>query len=78
MAGMRHPNVLPLLASFVEGGSMWMVLPYYASGSLLSIVQYRHPDVPPPPPPPPTHTHTHTPTPTHGVFLCQFQFSPQQ
>lgn len=47
MAGMSHPNVLPLLASFVEGGSLWMVLPYYASGSLLSIIQYRHPDVRP-------------------------------
>jgi len=45
MAGMRHPNVLPLLAAFVEGGSLWMVLPFYASGSLLSIVQYRHPEV---------------------------------
>lgn len=47
MAGMRHANVLPLLAAFVEGGLLWMVLPFYATGSLLSIVQYRHPEVRP-------------------------------
>ena len=47
MAGMQHPNVLPLLAAFVEGGRLWMVLPFYSAGSLLSIVQYRHPEVHP-------------------------------
>ena len=43
MAGMRHPNVLPLLAAFIEGGLLWMVLPFYAAGS----PAVHHP-VPPP------------------------------
>ncbi len=45
MREMRHPNVLPLLASFTAGQHIWMVSPYYSAGSLQSIIEYAYPQV---------------------------------
>ena len=45
MRELRHPNVLPLLASFTSGQHIWMVSPYYAAGSLQSIIEYAYPQV---------------------------------
>ena len=45
MRELRHRNVLPLLASFTAGQYIWMVSPYYAAGSLQSIIEYAYPQV---------------------------------
>lgn len=45
MRGMRHPAVLPLLASFTHEKHLWLVTPYYSGGSLQSIMEYSNPEV---------------------------------
>ncbi|KAK9806028.1 hypothetical protein WJX73_007033 [Symbiochloris irregularis] len=44
MRQQHHPNVLPLLCSFVFQAHLWMVMPYVAGGSILNIMKYDHPD----------------------------------
>jgi hypothetical protein len=39
---------LPLLAAFLCKDSLWLVTMYASAGSLLSIMQYAHPQVRPP------------------------------
>jgi serine/threonine-protein kinase OSR1/STK39 len=41
----QHPNVLPLLTSFVQGQDLWMVTPFMSGGSILHIMKYQYPDV---------------------------------
>lgn len=45
MKSYSHPNVLPLLASFVTGEDLFLVTPYMAGGSVLHIMKYGHPGV---------------------------------
>ena len=45
MAEQRHPNLLPLFCCFVHGKQLWMVMPYMAGGSLLSVMQGNFPEV---------------------------------
>ena len=45
MAEQRHPNLLPLFCCFVHGKQLWMVMPYMAGGSLLSVMQANFPEV---------------------------------
>ena len=44
MKSYSHPNVLPLLASFVSGQDLFLVTPFMAGGSVLHIMKYGHPD----------------------------------
>ncbi|KAK9845458.1 hypothetical protein WJX81_006885 [Elliptochloris bilobata] len=44
MAEQRHPNLLSLFCSFVHGKQLWMVMPYMAGGSLLSVMQANFPE----------------------------------
>ena len=45
MKAYRHPNVLPLLASFVSGQELLMVTPFMSGGSVLHIMKYGHAEV---------------------------------
>ena len=45
MRQQSHPNVLPLLCSFVHEQNLWMVMPYVSGGSVLNIMKYAYPDV---------------------------------
>ena len=45
MRQQSHPNVLPLLCSFVHEQNLWMVMPYVAGGSVLNIMKYAYPEV---------------------------------
>jgi serine/threonine protein kinase len=49
----NHPNVLPLLASFVEGDELWMVIPFAQHGSVLDVMRRRSMEVGLPPRPAP-------------------------
>lgn len=42
-AAFRHPNVLPLLVSFLNGSQLWLVTPYMAGGSVAHVMRYSHP-----------------------------------
>ena len=45
MRAHSHPNVLPLLTSFVDAGArLWMVMPFVAGGSVLNIMRFAFPD----------------------------------
>ena len=45
MRAHSHPNVLPLLTSFVDAGArLWMVMPFVAGGSALNIMRFAFPD----------------------------------
>ena len=52
MKQLKHKNILPLYASFVEEDELWMVMPFVAGGAALDIMQRQHNGVPPPPHPP--------------------------
>lgn len=45
MRELRHPAVLPLLASFIHDKHLWLVTPYYSGGSLQSIMEFTNPKV---------------------------------
>ena len=45
-----HENILSLHCSFVHQKDLWMVMPYVKGGSVLNIMKFAHPQVPPPPP----------------------------
>lgn len=45
MRSYSHPNVMPLLASFVEGNELWMIMPHAAHGSVRSVLLQEHPKV---------------------------------
>lgn len=56
MKQLKHKNILPLYASFVEEEELWMVMPFVAGGAALDIMQRQHNGVCPAPPlplPPP-------------------------
>jgi hypothetical protein len=42
---LRCQQVLPLLAAFLVQHSLWLVTAYASAGSLLSIMQFSHPQV---------------------------------
>jgi serine/threonine protein kinase len=41
----QHPNILPLYTCFVRRQELWMVMPYMAIGSVLSIMKKDFPNV---------------------------------
>lgn len=45
MVGQRHPNVLPMLCSFVYSNQLWMVMPYINGGSLEFLLKKNFPEV---------------------------------
>jgi hypothetical protein len=45
MHEMRHPNVMPLYCSFVNGEQLWMIMPHVAGGSLFNVMQTSFPQV---------------------------------
>lgn len=45
MRMLRHPNILPLESSFVEGEKLWLVTPYCAGGSVSHLLEYSFPQV---------------------------------
>lgn len=45
MRRFHHPNLLPLLTSFVSGSELWMVMPYLGAGSVRSIMRKNYPKV---------------------------------
>jgi serine/threonine-protein kinase OSR1/STK39 len=44
MRALSHPNLLPLLVSFVEGQHLWMVTPLVRGGSVLNVMRFRFPE----------------------------------
>jgi serine/threonine-protein kinase OSR1/STK39 len=45
MCGQKHPNVLPMLCSFVHQNELWMVMPYIDGGSLEGLLKKNFPEV---------------------------------
>ena len=39
MKRQRHPRILELLAAFVDGSDLWMIIPFVAGGSLESLIK---------------------------------------
>ena len=39
MRRQRHPHILELLAVFVDGSDLWMVIPFVPGGSLESLIK---------------------------------------
>ncbi|RMZ54228.1 hypothetical protein APUTEX25_000579 [Auxenochlorella protothecoides] len=44
MRSLNHPNLLPLLASFVHKDNLWMVMPYVSGGSVQNIMRFAYSD----------------------------------
>jgi len=40
----RHPNLLTVFGSFVEGSKLYIVTPYLSAGSCLNLMKYAYPD----------------------------------
>jgi len=40
----RHPNLLPVFGSFVNGSKLYIVTPYLSAGSCLNLMKYAYPD----------------------------------
>ena len=47
MRQLNHPNLLPLLTSFVHEQNLWMVMPYVQGGSVLNVMRFAYPEVQP-------------------------------
>jgi serine/threonine-protein kinase OSR1/STK39 len=45
MRQLNHPNLLPLLTSFVHEQNLWMVMPYVQGGSVLNVMRFAYPEV---------------------------------
>ena len=45
MKRQRHPHILELLAVFVDGSDLWMIIPLVSGGSLESLLQKGYPKV---------------------------------
>lgn len=43
----RHPNILPGMAYFDTGDSLYSVMPFVNGGAVSDIIAHRHPDVSP-------------------------------
>ena len=39
----KHPNLLPVHGSFVDGSKLILVMPFMAAGSCLDIMRLKHP-----------------------------------
>ena len=39
MKRQQHPHILELLAAFVDGCDLWMIIPFVAGGSLESLLK---------------------------------------
>lgn len=35
----RHPNILELYTAFVDGATLWMIIPFVPGGSLETLLQ---------------------------------------
>ena len=44
MRSLQHPNLLPLLASFVHKENLWMVMPYVSGGSVQNVMRFAYAD----------------------------------
>jgi serine/threonine protein kinase len=42
---LKHPNILPLYAAFLDDDQLWMVMPYVAGGSASDIMRRTSPNV---------------------------------
>ncbi len=42
---LKHPNILPLYAAFLEEDQLWMVMPYVSGGSASDIMKRNHSNV---------------------------------
>lgn len=45
MKRQRHPHILELLAVFVDGSDLWMIIPLMPGGSLESLIKKGYPKV---------------------------------
>ena len=43
MSMLSHPNLVKYHCSFVNGSSLWVVMPYLAGGSALNLMKWSHP-----------------------------------
>jgi serine/threonine-protein kinase OSR1/STK39 len=44
---LKHPNILPLYAAFLDDDQLWMVMPYVSGGSASDIMRRTSPNVSP-------------------------------
>lgn len=44
MARLSHPNLVSAFCSFAHSHFLWVVMPYMAGGSCMSIMKSHHPD----------------------------------
>jgi serine/threonine protein kinase len=42
---LKHPNILPLYAAFLDDDQLWMVMPYVSGGSAIDIMRRTSPNV---------------------------------
>jgi serine/threonine protein kinase len=42
---LKHPNILPLYAAFLDDDQLWMVMPYVSGGSASDIMRRTNPNV---------------------------------
>lgn len=42
---LKHPNILPLYAAFLEEDQLWMVMPYVSGGSASDIMKRNNSNV---------------------------------
>lgn len=42
---LKHPNILPLYAAFLDDDQLWMVMPYVSGGSASDIMRRNNPTV---------------------------------
>ena len=42
---LKHPNILPLYAAFLDDDQLWMVMPYVSGGSASDIMRRTSPSV---------------------------------
>ena len=40
----KHPNILPIRASFVQGSKLWIVAPFVSAGSCADILKSEYPE----------------------------------